>query len=86
LERAPQFFHNGRLAAEPGLLRAFLQVSTYVHDARSLAAILDMCALDGKLRFERSCLPAVHQLGLHTNAAEFLQLLQEDLTTLDASW
>lgn len=75
--KAPQIISDGLLSIDRGVLQAFLQVSQYLHGARSLEAIIDMSALSGKLRFERSCLPAAHQLGLHTDAEDFLRLVRE---------
>ncbi|HUZ03282.1 MAG TPA: AAA family ATPase [Thermomicrobiaceae bacterium] len=73
--RAPQLFARERLRIDPGVLRAFLEVASYVHGARSMEAILDMSGLSGKLRYERSALPPAHQLGLHVDAEEFLGLV-----------
>jgi len=79
--RAMQTFSGGRLSIDRGVLRAFLTVSRYLHGARSMEAIVDMSALAGKLRYERSSLPAEHQLALHTDAATFLDLVRS--TALD---
>lgn len=73
--RAPQMVTGGRLDIDPGVLRAFLDVGTYVHGARSMESIVEMSALMGKARYERSALPARHQLGLHVDAEEFLRLV-----------
>ena len=73
--KAPQLLDRDRLAIDPGVLRAFLGVATYVHGARSMESIVDMSALAGLLRFERSALPAPHQLGLHVDPDEFLRLV-----------
>jgi hypothetical protein len=75
LGKAPELFHNGTLDIDPGVLRAFLDVTTYVHGARSMESIVDMSALSGKLRYERSALPPQHQLGMHVDAGEFLALV-----------
>ena len=74
-------FAGGRLDIDPGVLRAFLDVGSYVHGARSMESIIDMSSLTDKLRFERSALPAQHQLSLHVDAAEFLSLVQRESTT-----
>ncbi len=74
--KAPQLLNEGVLQIDPGVLRALLDVTSYVHGARSMEAILDMSALSGRLRFERSALPPAHQLGLHVDAEEFLALVQ----------
>lgn len=76
--RAQQVFNSGRLNIDPGVLRAFLEVTAYVHGARSMEAIIDMSSLTGKLRYERSALPARHQLDLHVDAEEFLSLVQQE--------
>jgi hypothetical protein len=81
--RAPQLMHLGndlaneepRLDIDEGVLRAFLLIGEYIHGARSMAAIVQMSALSGKPRFERSSLPAHQQLGLHVDAKLFLQLV-----------
>jgi hypothetical protein len=36
-----------------------------------------MGSLSDKLRYERSALPAQHQLGLHVDAEEFLALVKQ---------
>ena len=61
LSRAPQLASNRSLSIDPGVLRAFLEAPTYLHGARSLEAIIEMSALAGRLRYERSSLPARHQ-------------------------
>jgi hypothetical protein len=76
-QRAPQILSRGRASTDPGVLRAFLDVAEYVHGARSMESIIDMSALSGKLRYERSALPAQHQLGLHVDAEEFLALVKQ---------
>jgi hypothetical protein len=74
--QAPGLFRDERLSIDPGVLQAFLHIATYLHGARSLEAIVDMSGLSGKLRYERSALPPPHQLSLHVDADEFLQLVQ----------
>lgn len=76
VQKKPGLFRGHVLDIDPGVLRAFLHVGTYLHGARSLEAIVDMSALSGKLRYERSALPPPHQLGLHVDAEEFLGLVQ----------
>ena len=80
LARHPQLVRGGRLSIDPGVLRAFLEVPSYVHGARSLEAIIEMCSLTGRLRYERSSLPAPHQLALHVDADAFLALVYADPT------
>lgn len=74
--RAPRLFDGDRLNIDPGVLRAFLDVPAYLHGARSLESIIDMSALTGSLRYERSALPARHQLGLHVDPDAFLGLVR----------
>ncbi|MGA7672042.1 MAG: hypothetical protein WBW04_16555, partial [Nitrolancea sp.] len=76
--KAPQLLAHNVLQIDPGVLRAFLDVTSYVHGARSMEAILDMSALSGKLRYERSALPPAHQLGLHVEPEEFLTLVHDE--------
>jgi hypothetical protein len=76
--RAPQLVSSGRISIDPGVLRAFLNVTAYLHGARSIESIIDMSAVSGRLRYERSALPAQHQLGLHVDAEEFLALVKEE--------
>jgi hypothetical protein len=76
LRKAAQLFDaKGELRIDEGVLRAFLEIGQYRHGARSMESIIDMSTLSGKLKFERSCLPAPHQLDLHVEATEFLQLV-----------
>jgi hypothetical protein len=63
------------LSIDPGVLRAFILAPRFLHGARSMESILDMSSLSGKLRFERSALPARHQLALHVDADAFLRLV-----------
>lgn len=68
---------KGKLNIDPGVLRAFLHVSSYKHGVRSMESIIAMSMLAGKVRFERSCLPSEAQLNLHVNGLEFLALVQQ---------
>jgi hypothetical protein len=76
LQKASGLSHQGHLDIDPGVLHAFINVTTYVHGARSMESIVDMSALSGKLRYERSALPPQHQLSLHVDADEFLGLVR----------
>lgn len=81
LERlAGHLFTEGRGKGEPridpGVLRAFLDVSAYRHGLRSVKSVIEMSALAGRTIFERSCLPSGAQLGLHVRGREFLALVQ----------
>lgn len=76
LKKADQLLDKERkLRIDEGVLCAFLEIGQYRHGARSMESIIDMSALSGKLMFERSCLPAPHQLDLHVNAREFLEFV-----------
>jgi hypothetical protein len=77
-DRSGIFEHDGkidRLAIDPGVLRAFLEVRSYRHGARSLETIVAMSTLHGASRYERSALPAADQLDAHVDAAEFLRIV-----------
>ena len=73
--KAGQLFDNGELRINPGVLRAFITIDEFLHGARSLEAIVDMSAITGMLRFERSSLPAENQLALHVDARKFLEIV-----------
>ncbi len=77
------FEPGGQLRIDPGVLRAFLRCPKYLHGARSMEAILDMCDLAGRDRFERACLPSRDQLALHTVADRFLALTSLDPLLID---
>lgn len=64
------------LSIDGGVLNAFLKVRRYEHGVRSMKAIIEMSALTGKSTFDRSCLPAVAQLGLHVETRDFLGLMR----------
>jgi RyR domain len=78
-DRPGLFAHDGRitrLAIDPGVLRAFLEVRSYRHGARSLETIVAISTLHGKARYERSALPAADQLDAHVDAREFLSIVE----------
>lgn len=82
LERsAPQLFEKREgckvLKIDPGVLRAFLDVSRYKHGIRSIESIIAMSQLSDKTTFERSSIPAEDQLDLHVDGREFLSLVQQ---------
>ena len=64
-----------RLTIDPGVLRAFLEVRSYRHGARSMETITAMSTLHGASRYERSALPAADQLDAHVDAREFLSIV-----------
>ncbi|MDQ2683345.1 MAG: hypothetical protein M3Y37_07440, partial [Chloroflexota bacterium] len=57
VQRAPQLIRESNLNIDEGVLNALLNVPRYLHGARSIEAIIEMSALPGRLRFERSLLP-----------------------------
>lgn len=76
---APQIFTGDEMRIDDSLLAAFLDVPKYLHGSRSMEAIVEMSALSRKLTYERSTLPAVHQLALHVDAAAFMSIVEQDL-------
>ncbi len=78
---APQIFDGDALRIDDALLAAFLDVPKYLHGSRSLEAIVEMSAISRKLAFERSALPAVHQLDLHVDAGAFMEIVRRSATT-----
>jgi hypothetical protein len=78
-DRTSLFERDGkisRLNIDPGVLRAFLEVRSYRHGARSLETITAMSTLHDKSRYERSALPAADQLDAHVDAREFLSIVE----------
>ena len=73
----PALLADRTAQVDPGVLRAFLTVPDYKHGVRSLEALLEMSALNGKKRFDRASLPARDQLELHTDAQEFLAIAED---------
>ncbi len=64
------------------LIDAMLRISRFKHGARSVQAIIDMCARVGgerEGRFVSSTLPTFEQLNMHVDAGEFLQLIHRRL-------
>ncbi len=74
-ERPLLLDRDGKLRIDSGVLRALLLASNYRHGVRSMASIIAMSTLNGKLKFERSCLPSAAQLNLHVDASEFLAII-----------
>jgi hypothetical protein len=78
-DRPGLFERNGkaaRLTIDSGVLRAFLEVGSYKHGARSLETIVATSTLHGKSRYERSTLPAADQLDAHVDAAAFMKIVE----------
>jgi len=78
LERDTQIDLSRHNAVDEGVVRAFLRVPFYNHGVRSMGAVVQMSALAGRARFERSSLPEAHQLELHVKAEKFLDLVVSD--------
>lgn len=75
LERDTQLDLSRPDVIDEGVVRAFLRVPFFKHGARSIGAVIQMSALAGRARFERSSLPEANQLQLHVNAQDFLDLV-----------
>lgn len=56
-----------------GLVNAFLKVKEYKYGARSMESIISMSHLDGRSRYNLSCLPSNDQLNLHVDVLDFLK-------------
>lgn len=74
--QAAQIFEGEDMRIDRSLLNAFLDVPAYLHGSRSMEAIIEMSAISNKLKFERSALPAVHQLALHVDADAFMAIVE----------
>jgi hypothetical protein len=72
---ARHLFARGTLAADSGVLRAFLEIPRYKHGVRSMESLIAMSQLAGRGQYERSCLPAEEQLNLHVDGRHFLALV-----------
>ena len=59
-----------------GVLDAMLMVDSYKHGARSMRALLAMCAPLNR-RIEKASLPATAQLEMHVNSSEFYSIMRE---------
>ncbi len=75
---------NGDMAINPELLRAFLNVKTYKHGARSLEAIVLGSSLIGKRIFDQSALPPRDQLRVHVDEEDFMRHLHGELLKNDS--
>jgi len=71
-----RLFRDRELQIDSGVWRAFLRARRYEHGARSMESIIAMSLLDGRSRFERSCLPSEEQLALHVDPRDFLDLVR----------
>lgn len=73
----PDLVADNTAQIDRGVLRAFLTVPDYKHGVRSLEAVLEMSALQGKKLFDRASLPAQDQLELHTDSEAFLSIAEK---------
>ncbi|MGR6835988.1 AAA family ATPase [Syntrophomonas erecta] len=71
---APQIKTDDEFEIEAGVLDAFLRVTKYSHGARSMENLIKMSSIADKRKFELSCLPPDHILGMHVNVKEFNDL------------
>jgi hypothetical protein len=74
------FDEEGRGRISLPVVRAFLGVPEFRHGVRSIEAILDMSRLERAAEITTSVLPPATQLALHTSPADFLRLINFDLT------
>jgi hypothetical protein len=74
---APQIFAGDEMRIDESLLAGFLDVPEYLHGSRSMEAIVEMSAISRKMTYERSTLPAVHQLALHVDADAFMAIVEQ---------
>ncbi len=58
---------DGSFNVDEGLLKRLLTGAHYIHELRSLEAVLDMCDLSGESRFGEERLPSPEQLSLHVS-------------------
>ena len=78
-DRPGLFERNGkaaRLTIDSGVLRAFLEVGSYRHGARSMETVVATSTLHGASRYERSALPAADQLDAHVDADQFMKIVE----------
>lgn len=69
--KARHLIADGKVRIDAGVLTALLTVPAYKHGVRSLEAVLEMSALEGRKLFDQAALPPRRQLALHTDAEEF---------------
>ena len=62
---------------DDSIIRAMLRVSSFKHGARSMRAVISMCAkLGGKNgKIVSSVLPTLPQLNMHVNGKEFIEMI-----------
>lgn len=81
--KAPHLFKGQKMLIDQGVLRALITVTRYEHGLRSMEAILDMSLLSECNSFEQAALPPKDQIGLHTDAEVFLNLVARDVPPKD---
>lgn len=70
------FGADKKLNIDDGVLHALLNVTQYKHGTRSIEAIIDMCRLVGKRRYDLSSLPPKEFMDMHVDADEFMWLTE----------
>jgi hypothetical protein len=81
LERnAKHLKNNGKFSIDEGVINALLNITKYNHGARSMEAIVKMSSLEGKEKYEISCVPPEHLLEMYVDADEFSRQLKERTT------
>jgi hypothetical protein len=84
-EHLPSIFDKNSKEAriDPDVVRAFLQVREYEHEARSMQAIIEMSRLSPRGIFQKSSLPASDQLKMHVDEKEFRELMNPPSPLID---
>jgi hypothetical protein len=72
-----QFFKNGVLQIDDGVLNALLLVPKFKHGTRSMETIFKTSQLFGKDKYHRSDLPPESQMNLHVDGQEFYELISK---------
>ena len=72
-----QFFKNGVLQIDDGVLNALLLVPKFKHGTRSMETIFKTSQLFGKEKYHRSDLPPESQMNLHVDGQKFYELISE---------
>lgn len=71
---AGRIIHDNIAYIDDGVLNAFLLTDRYMHDVRSMKAIVQMSTIS-KNRFLKASLPNDVQLEMHVDATEFLNIV-----------
>jgi hypothetical protein len=66
---------DGTMSIDDGVVRAFLNVRTYLHGTRSMEAIILGSSLSGTRIFDQSALPPRDQLRVHVDDEDFIRHL-----------